>query len=234
MVRPICSALSIAFLVALVPGYAAAQPADDVVRSAIVAVAAVTPEGRVCAAATAFHVGGGRFFTNAHVVGLLRRGTREGCRLWFVMQARETRLPDYPIALVRVACVDPRYKETPDATVAPFDVAVLEVQELGVGERLPPALVFDPRMPRPGEAVRVVGFPASTEPVRFDIRGLVGDVSRTVFLVDNRTPGAIPGVSGSPVLDGTGRVIGIVFGVNVGARRTAAVPIPTALERCRP
>src|SRR3972149_5528353 len=100
MVRPICSALSIAFLVALVPGYAPAQP--------------------------------------AHVVGLLRRGTREGCRLWFVMQARETRLHDYPIALVRVACVDPRYKETPDATVAPFDVAVLEVQELGVGERLPP------------------------------------------------------------------------------------------------
>ena len=232
--RPICSALTIAFLVALSAGRAAAQPAEDVVRSAIVAVAAMSPEGRVCTAATAFHVGGGRFFTNAHVIGQLRRGTREGCRLWFVLQARETRLPEYPIALVRPACVDPRYRETPDATVAAFDVAVLEVQELGVGEHLPPALAFDRRMPRPGEQVRVVGFPASSEPVRFDIRGAVSDVSRTVFLIDNRTPGAIPGVSGSPVLDGAGRVIGIVFGVNIGARRSAAVPIPTALERCRP
>lgn len=203
-------------------------------RSAIVAVAALAPDGRVCSAATAFHVGRGRFFTNAHVVGLLRRGTQQGCGLWFVMQARETRLPDYPIALVRVACVDPRYKETPDETVAPFDIAVLEVEELGVGERLPPALAFDARMPRSGEPVRVIGFPTSTEPVRFDIRGLVGEVSRTVFLIDNRTTGAIPGVSGSPVLEAAGGVIGVVFGVNVGARRTAAVPIPTALERCRP
>jgi hypothetical protein len=232
-VRPYCSALAIAFLVALGAGRTGAQSGEDAVRSAVVAVAAVSPEGRACAAATAFHVGGGRFFTNAHVVGQLRKGAREGCRLWFVMQARETRLAEYPIALVKASCVDPRYKETPNETVAPFDVAVLEVQELGVGERLPPALSFGARMPRLGESVRVVGFPASTEPVRFDIHGLVADVSRMVFLIDNRTPGAIPGVSGSPVLDGTGRVIGIVFGVNVGARRTAAVPIPTALEFCR-
>lgn len=150
------------------------------------------------------------------------------------MQARETRLPEYPIALVRAACVDPRHRETPDRTVAPFDIAVLEVQELGVGERLPPALALAARMPRLGETVRVVGFPASTEPVRFDIRGIVAEVSRSVFIIDNRTPGASPGVSGSPVLDGTGHVIGIVFGVNVGSRRAVAVPITTALERCHP
>jgi S1-C subfamily serine protease len=130
--------------------------------------------------------------------------------------------------------VDPRYKETPDNTVAPYDVALLEVQELGGGERLPPALVLAARMPRPGETARVIGFPASTEPVRFDIRGVVAEVSRTVFIIDTRTPGAIPGVSGSPVLDGSGHVIGIVFGVNVGSRRAVAVPITTALERCHP
>lgn len=211
-----------------------AQPSEDAVRSAILAVVAVSPGGRACGAATAFHVGGGKFLTNAHVVDELRKGAREGCTLWFVMQARETRLPEYPIALVRTACVDPRHRETPDKTVAPYDVAVLEVQELGVGERLPPALALAARMPRLGETVRVVGFPASTEPVRFDIRGVVAEVSRTVFIIDNRTPGAIPGVSGSPVLDSTGHVIGIVFGVNVGSRRAVAVPITTALERCHP
>jgi V8-like Glu-specific endopeptidase len=234
VVRSLCSALTLVFLVTLAAGPVTAQPLEDVVRSAILAVAAVSPEGRACGAATAFHVGGGKFLTSAHVVDELRKGARAGCRLWFVMQARDTRLPEYPIAIVRAACVDPRYRETPDRTVAPYDVAILEVQELGVGERLPPTLALSARMPRPGETVRVVGFPTSTEPVRFDIRGVVTEVSRTVFIVDNRTAGAIPGVSGSPVLDATGHVIGVVFGVNVGSRRAAAVPIATALERCRP
>lgn len=237
--RPSCSALACAFLVALgaapaPPGAAgAAAGSNDVVARAVVAVAAVSPDGRTCGAATAFHIGGGRFLTNAHVVGLLRRGAREGCRLWFVMQARDTRLADYPIALVETACVDPRFREAPGEAVGPFDVAVLRVKELGVGERLPPALPVARQAPRPGERVRIVGFPASTQPVRFDIRGVVTSVTRTLLVIDNSTAGAIHGISGSPVLDGAGRVIGIVFGVNVGARRAAAIPIATALERCR-
>jgi V8-like Glu-specific endopeptidase len=232
--RPISSALISGFLVALAGSPTAAQTTEDAIRSAIVAVAAMSPEGRVCGAATAFHIGGGRFLTNAHVVRQLRKGTREGCRLWFVMQARDTRIPEYPIALVRAACVDPRFREAPGEAVAPFDVAILEIQELGVGERLPPALPMDHRLPRAGEHVRIVGFPASTEPVRFDIRGVVANVSKTLVIIDNSTAGAIRGVSGSPVLDSAGRVIGIVFGVDAGARRTAAIPISTALERCHP
>jgi V8-like Glu-specific endopeptidase len=55
-----------------------------------------------------------------------------------------------------------------------------------------------------------------------------------VLTIDNRTAGAILGVSGSPVLNGTDHVIGIVFGVNVGARRAAAVPVAAAVERCHP
>jgi S1-C subfamily serine protease len=232
--RPTCSALISAFLAVLLTRPVAAQSAEEAVRAAVVAVAAVSPEGRICGAATAFHIGGGRFLTNAHVVGQLRRGAREGCRLWFIMQARDTRIPEYPIALVRASCVDPRFREAPGEGVAPFDVAILEIQELGVGERLPPALPVAHRPPRPGEPVRIVGFPASTEPVRFDIRGVVANVSKTLVVIDNSSAGAIRGISGSPVLDGAGQVIGIVFGVNVGARRTAAVPIATALERCRP
>jgi len=232
--RPTCSALLCAFLVAVPAWPAAAQSPEEAIRAAVVAVAAVSPEGRICGAATAFHIGGGRFLTNAHVVGLLRKGTREGCRLWFVMQARDTRIPEHPIALVRASCVDPRFREAPGESVAPFDVAILEVQELGVGERLPPALSVGHRLPRAGEQVRIVGFPASGEPVRFDIRGVVTSVSKTLVVIENSTAGAIPGISGSPVLDSAGRVIGIVFGVNAGARRAAAVPISTALERCRP
>lgn len=232
--RPTCSASVCVFLAILLARPAAAQSPEAAIRAAVVAVAAVSPEGRICGAATAFHLGGGRFLTNAHVVGQLRRGAREGCHLWFVMQARETRLPEYPIALVRASCVDPRFREAPGEGVAPFDVAILEIQELGVGERLPPALSVNPRPPRAGEPVRIVGFPASTEPVRFDIRGIVANVSRTLVVIDNASAGAIPGISGSPVLDSAGRVIGLVFGVNVGARRTAALPIATALERCRP
>jgi S1-C subfamily serine protease len=232
--RRTCSALICAFLVALAAGPARAALTEDAIHAAVVAVAAMSPEGRICGAATAFHIGGGRFLTNAHVVAQLRKGARDGCRLWFVMQARETRLPEYPIALVRASCVDPRFREIPGERAAPFDVAILEVQELGVGERLPPALPVDLRPARAGEHVRIVGFPASTEPVRFDIRGVVTNVSRTLVVIDNRSAGAIPGISGSPVLDAAGRVIGVVFGVNVGTRRAAAVPIATALERCRP
>lgn len=232
--RSLCSALLCAFLAVPPAPPAVAQSTEDVVRSAVVAVAAVSPEGRVCGTATAFHTGRGRFFTNAHVIEQLRKGTREGCPLWFVLQARETRLPDYPIAIVRASCIDPRFKDAPGEEALPFDVAVLEVQELGVGERLPPALPLARRAPRVGEAVRIVGFPSSIEPIWFDIRGTVAEVSKTRLVIDNRTTGAIPGISGSPVLDGAGRVAGIVYGVNMGARRAAALPISTALEHCHP
>lgn len=100
------------------------------------------------------------------------------------------------------------------------DVAVLRLAD---GEDLPPALPLSGDGPRPGDAVRTVGFPSG---LPFTAAGSVAEVGGRELLLDMEVD---PGASGSPVLGADGTVIGQVFARTAGGRGVAT-PVGTVVS----
>jgi S1-C subfamily serine protease len=158
---------------------------------------------------TAVAVGSGRFLTNQHVVA--------GSRLVdLVADGAPTQVGD-------------------QATVAlAGDVADLPAPGLDT-----PTLALAPRDPLPGTAVHVAGFPSAPSGQREP--GLVIDSQSVVGYTPGPEVGqpwpvlrlsgtARPGMSGGPVLDASGRLAGILFGIEVPTGQALAIPA-SALRR---
>ncbi|WP_252393494.1 serine protease [Hydrogenibacillus sp. N12] len=181
------------------------------IRPAIVAV--VTPDGH----GTGFNIAPeGAIVTNRHVVG-------DAGRAWAVF-------PDGRRLFVALVWSDPSK-----------DLALLrpsrsgaqdETERMGVAERSYPVLPLADRMPRPGEAIVVVGHPLFETDV-----AVRGTVLGPVRLKDGREAIALdapifPGNSGSPVLAADGTVLAVVFGTATlegeKARRAIGLAVPVA------
>ncbi len=160
---------------------------------------------------TAFHLGNGLFYTNAHVVKspLIPEGFKE----WYLAGTAATRTSDSWLP-VTVDCIHPAWRPGADATLAvPYDLARLKVSGTPA---LPPALSVSARTASPGMRVRVVGFPAASRgwpPVMYSAKGRVAELSVDQnMLIEMESGFVLEGSSGSPVLAEDNAVVGILYG----------------------
>lgn len=200
---------------------ALAQASDEAVREAVVLNPDKPSFYRI---GTAFHVGGGAFYTNAHVV---RAKVPDGYTQWYLASASSTRSRDTWLGPATIACVHPRWRQSEPNRSEPFDVATFKVNSKS---NLPPALTLTTRTPLTGDQVTIKGFASASlgwPPKLYTSTGRVSDLwlPEQAFAIDIESGFALEGSSGSPVLDGEGRVVGIVYARSGQRDRSAATQV---------
>jgi V8-like Glu-specific endopeptidase len=210
--------------IASAPG-ALAQASDEAVRQAVVLNPDTLSFYRI---GTAFHVGGGVFYTNAHVV---RAKVPEGYTQWYLAGASSTKSRDTWLGPATIACVHSRWRGSPESDhVEPFDVATMKVNSKS---DLPPAFTLTNRTPLVGTKVTTKGFASASlgwPPKLYTATGRVSELSQSdqAFAIDIESGFALEGSSGSPVLDDEGHVVGIVFARSGERDRSAASQVVAA------
>ncbi len=178
----------------------------------------MAPTGRFLRRGTAVHVGGGVFYTSAHVVQVEEDYREFYLATTTAQRRREAWTP------AQVACVHPRWRGVgPWDRTSPYDIATLRA----TGHVGAPALPVDVSVPQPMQPVTIVGFPAASfgwPPKQYVSPGVVDQVwlSDHVFSVVVREGFVLEGSSGSGVLR-NGRVVGIVY-ARAGERDRSAAP----------
>jgi V8-like Glu-specific endopeptidase len=238
MVRRSVSTLLLAFLLlwSLRPGVSAQANVEEAIRKVIV----VNPtEQRFLRRGIAFHVGGGVFYTNAHVV---KSPVPEGFTAWYLASNTSTRSISSWLGPVTVSCVHPRWRPTADRTnptrATPFDVAVIRMTE---APDLP-VLPFADAAPALGQRVTVKGFPRASRAwpsVLYTATGRIFQIigQDQIFRIQLDAGLYLGGSSGSPVLAEDSRVVGIAYSGSGVEGRTAtdlagAIFAGAALEGC--
>ena len=224
--------LAVVILLLSIPPLLRAATPPAVVQIAVVLVAKRNPStGDYVPIGTAFHIGEGWFRSAGHVVTatLPKRFEGKGLEQWSLFDADEFGNPRRFVGPFEVACVDPRWKGQDDDAVLPHDSALIRQT---AGPIPSAALRTSERRPAAGETVSVWGFPEGS--VLFESRAAVLEVSREWVVMRNETGHpTVGGHSGSPVLDRTESVIGILAGGVRGiASRQRAVAIGDAEQGC--
>ena len=197
---------------------ALAQASDEAVREAIVLNPDTLSFYRI---GTAFHVGGGVFYTNAHVV---RAKVPKGYSQWYLAGASSTKSRDTWLGPATVACVHPRWRAHESDQAEPFDVATMKVDSRS---DLPLGLTLTNRTPLKGAQVTIKGVASASlgwPPKLYTATGRVSDLwqSDQAFSIEIESGFALEGSSGSPVLDSEGQVAGIVYARSGERDRSAA------------
>jgi S1-C subfamily serine protease len=189
---------------------------EDAVREVIV----LNPDTlRFYRIGTAFHVGSGLFYTNAHVV---RAKVPAGSTKWYLAGTSSTLSRDTWLGPASINCVHSRWREYGFDRAMPYDVAQLKVADIA----LPPTLSLDNRIPVTGAVVTVKGFASASRgwpPKLYTATGRVSEFFsfEQEFGIDIESGFALEGTSGSPVLNEAGHVIGMVHG-RAGERGSGA------------
>jgi V8-like Glu-specific endopeptidase len=198
--------------------YPQAADTDAAIRQVVV----WNPErGARARLGTAFHLGGGIFYTAAHVA---RAKVPEGFTQLYLAAPTSGETPESWLGPLTVSCVHPHWRGARDDSTRayPYDVAQLRLQ---TAPELP-SLSLDIRNPQEGRAAIVKGFPAASRgwpPPMYTARGRIDEVDGGIqaFSVAIQSGFALGGSSGSPVLGDDGRVLGMVFGALNIANRSA-------------
>jgi S1-C subfamily serine protease len=198
---------------------------------------------------TAFHVGAGVFYTNAHVANPHAVSAMSLPKEYDRMSLYDP--ADHEGGPAEIVCVDSRWPGGSVKDASDFDVAMVRAPKLDYL----PALHFTvrPVEPRsspksPRERVFVIGYPDRgdwgmvvdmVQPAwYYKFFGWIGVVTERVMTIDRRPfRNALgphtPGSSGSAVLNESGEVIGIAYADEQGPTGPIlAVPVPAATAVC--
>lgn len=217
-------------LVLLVLSVAHAAPPSRILQAVALAVRLNPQTGRYLAVGTAFHVGGGLFRTAGHVAQSRVPPEEEGkgYEQWALFLADEFGSPRHLLGHAEVACADRRWAESRFGDVLPHDSGVFR---LATGS-IPAESLSAGRRPNVGDAISIWGFPGGK--VLFEAKGRITRISdEWIRLREQLGFPSLGGHSGSPVLDATGTVVGIlVAGVSGVGEVASAVPIWDAESAC--
>ncbi len=210
----------------------AAAPPQQVLQSVVLVSLGSPRERKYIERGTAFHVGGGWFRTAAHVVKtpLPDEYQGKGYDEWELSLANEFGNPTFaPIGRAEVVCVDKRWTRSPFHDVLPHDSALFR---LVTGAAPDEALSASERRPSTGEGVSTWGFPLGL--ILYEAKGQVTAVSDEWIMLEGLVNApSLGGYSGSPVIDGGGKVVGILVAAVLGVGKPAlAVPIHDAEGAC--
>ena len=184
-------------------------------------------EARFYRRGTAFHVGDGIFYTNAHVV---KKSVPEGYTDWYLASTTATRYRSSWVGPISVTCVHRLWRDTSDpARSHPYDVAQLRAPVVPSF----PALPFNDRPPMVGQRVTIKGFPSASRawpPILYTATGRISEVrwQDQTFRIEIESGFALEGSSGSPVLADDGRVVGIAY-ARAGERDRSAARVNFAV-----
>ncbi len=230
-IRHMVFALMVLLSIGLVTSAYSQDTVADPDAAVMEVVASNRARERFLRVGTAFHVGEGNFYTNAHVA---KAEMPEGFTEWYLAGTKATRDIESWLGPVASRCVHPLWVHDPNH-VTFHDVAVLKVGSAG---QLPPALLMADRLPLTGQRVRIVGFPAASRgwpPKLYAASGKVSIVSipDEAFLIEIDSGFALAGSSGSPVLTEDGKVIGIIFGGDSEGRSAGSRALAATTQAMR-
>ncbi len=208
----------------------AAAPPPRIQQTVALAVKRNPQTGEYLSVGTAFHIGRGFFRTAGHVA-LSRvppEHEGEGYDEWALYLADEYGNPRHLLGHSEVACADGRWTESRFGDVLPHDSAVFRLAE---GASLAESLSAGQR-PKVGDPISIWGFPRGR--VLFEAKGRITMISNEwIGLREQIGAPSLGGHSGSPVIDATGSVVGIlVAGVRGVGEIASAVPIWDAESAC--